>query len=222
MGDKEQNEVHSPQYERRLYQKVFHVPENEWAVEATWDEAYYSSAKRLIEGVVRGECLPAYEGVTGLYLFRHYLELALKYVVFHSHWLKDARTNAKDEEIEEVKKTHKLGQLWALAKSECRKRMSTEEWKSLDIQYVDECIKELDAVDPDGERFRYHGEKFGLEKDAQRREQISKSVGNYLWIEFEVLLEMMQHVYDVLNYLDVYMVETHGENEDWEAVLRSF
>src|SRR5579863_2734620 len=96
--------IQFPWYEKHNYQKVFGIPEKEWKVEAVWGDAYYGAARELIAGVVEGRLNPAYEGVAGLYLFRHYLELALKYVIFHSRWLKDAQTNARLDEIEDVQR----------------------------------------------------------------------------------------------------------------------
>lgn len=154
-----------PQYEKRPYCQVFVVPGPNWKVEAVWEDAYYQSAKRLLEGVARGEFLPAFEGVVGLYLFRHYLELAIKFIIFHSRWLKDAQTNAKLEEIAEVKKTHSLSQLWTLAKAECQRVIPATEWGSIDIAFVDRCVHDIDSIDPNGELFRYHGPRFGVEKD---------------------------------------------------------
>ena len=30
------------------------------------------------------------------------------------------------------------------------------------------------------------------------------------------------HVHAVLNYLDIYMIETHGQNDEWQNILNSF
>ena len=217
-----ESEVLFPQYKKQLYMEVFHLPGPDWQIEAIWDDAYFRAAKTLIEGVARGEYLPALEGVAGLYLFRHYLELALKFITFHSRWLKDAHTNAENEEIENVWKTHSLKQLWAIAKPECQRIVAEKEWQALDIEFVERCVQEFDAVDPRGERFRYHGDKFGIEKDPAKREDIIRASRYDLYIDFRTLPGVVQHVYDVLHYLDIYMIETHGQNEEWQSVLNAF
>lgn len=210
-----------PQYEKRAYPKVFQVPGPNWKLEAVWDDAYYHSAKRLIEGVVCGEYLPAFEGVAGLFCFRHYLELALKFIIFHSHWLKDAETNAKLDDIEDVKNGHSLGRLWTLAKTECQRIIPAEEWDALDVHFVDECVLEFDAIDPSGECFRYHGPHFGVEKDAAKRVQMGRTMRYDLYVRFSELMGVIEHLHDVLDYLDMYMVEAYGDNEEWESYLNS-
>lgn len=222
--EEERFEVHFSQYEKWPYKNVFGIPPSDWKVEASWSDAYYTASRVLIERVAKGAGLPAIEGVVGLYLFRHYLELGLKYIIFHSRWLKDARTNARFDEIEDVKKGkkgHNLAWLWDTAVAECQARMSKDEWSALDIGFVHNCIKEFHFVDPDGERFRYHGEKFGVEKEPAKREVIARTLRQNLWIDFDVLLNVMDHVHHVLEYLDVYMVETYGMNEEWESYLQS-
>jgi len=32
---------------------------------------------------------------------------------------------------------------------------------------------------------------------------------------------LVDHAHDLLNYLHTYMIETHGENEEWEDYLHS-
>ena len=210
-----------PQFEKRPYRQAFVLPGPDWKVEAIWEDAYYQSAKRLLEGVARGEFLPAFEGVVGLYLFRHYLELAIKFIVFHSRWLKDAQTSAKLEEIEDVKKTHSLSQLWALAKVECQRVIPAPEWDSIDIAFVDECIRDVDGIDPSGELFRYHGPRFGVEKDPVKRAEMARVIRFDLYVRFAELPSIVEHMHDVLDYLDLYMVETHGQIEEWEDYLNS-
>ena len=139
LGQSEDDKWRFPFFEKRPYKEVFYLPGTEWKVEAVWDDAYYEAAKRLIQGIARGEYLQAIEGVAGLYLFRHYIELALKFVIFHSRWLKDSNSNAKLEEIKDVKKTHSLRKLWGVAETECRRIIS----KSGSAQ-------ESDSFQPDG------------------------------------------------------------------------
>ena len=158
--------------------------------------------------------------MVGLYLFRHYLELALKFVIFHSHWLKNAQTNAQLSEIEDVRKTHSLQKLWTTAKAECQRLLSSQEWNKIEVGFIEKCVEEFESIDPNGEAFRYHGPKFGVEKDLPRQCNLMRTVD--LGIDFEQLNHIIQHVHDVLNYLDTWLLETHGQNEEWEDILRSF
>jgi hypothetical protein len=207
--------------EKHSYRNVFHLPGKQWEVEAVWPDAYYQAAKRLVEGVASGVYIPAYEGVAGLYLFRHYMELALKFVIFHSRWLRNAHANARDDEIADVKKTHALRQLWIIAKEECRRILPPHEWDAIDIEFVEHCVDEFDTIDTDGERFRYHGPRFGVEKNPLKREEQVRSIRFDLHVDFPELLGVIDHVHNVLGYLDMYMIETHGQNEEWHAYLRS-
>jgi hypothetical protein len=215
------HEIRFAFYEKHRYKGVFRLPRSDWKVEAIWDDAYFHAAKRLVQGVISGEYLPALEGVAGMYSFRHYLELALKYIIFHSRWLKDASTNARFEEIEDVKATHSLRLLWITAKDECRRIILPEEWDRIDTDFVERCVLEFDAIDPNGQRFRYHGATFGVEKDPERREQMTRTIQYDVCVDFDELAGVIQHVHDVLGYLDLYMVETYGQNEEWESILRS-
>jgi len=211
----------APAREKRKYLSAFYLYDKDWKFEAVWDDAYYEAAKRLIEGVAKGEYLPAYEGVAGLYLFRHYLEIGLKLVIFHSRWLRDAHANAAREEIEDVKKTHSLKVLWDIAKNECHRIMPAQEWGALDTDFLGACIREFDTVDPDGERFRYHGPRFGVEKDPSKRKAQARTITYKLQVNFAALVDTVEHAHDILDYLDSYMIETYGQNEEWERTLRS-
>jgi len=222
LTDPEVYEPEFPQYEKRPYPAVFEVPAPDWKVEAVWEDAYYQSAKRLLEGVAQGEYLPAYEGVAGLYLFRHYVELALKFIIFHSRWLRDAQSNASFDEIEDVKSGHGLRALWDLAKNECQRVMPIDEWLAIDIEFVEKCILEFEPIDPHpGVRFRYPrfpGPRFGVEKDAVIR---AETIRYDLHIHFGELPAILEHVHEVLDCLDVYMLESHGQNEEWDDYLIS-
>jgi hypothetical protein len=93
-----------------------------------------------------------------------------------------------------------LKQLWAIAKPECQRIVAEKEYQALDIEFVERCVQEFDAVDPRGERFRYHGDKFGIEKDPAKREDIIRASRYDLYIDFRTLPGVVQHVYDVLHY----------------------
>jgi hypothetical protein len=153
--------------------------------------------------------------VAGLYLFRHYVELALKYIILHARWLKDPHTNAKAEDIQEVQKTHSLARLWTLVKTEAQPKIEVADWQEWDVDFVEACITEWDAIDPHpGERFRYHGKSFG--------ERAASVTHERLRIDFGLLRAQMSHVREVLGMIDLYLYETHGMNADWEEEMASW
>jgi hypothetical protein len=41
-------------------------------------------------------------------------------------------------------------------------------------------------------------------------------------VDFDALLEQMKHVYYVLHAMQVYLIETHGLNADWEQEMNSW
>lgn len=201
--------------QKKRYTPVFESPtSDDWTVRANWEDAYYRAAHAIVTSVAEGRYPTAVEGVAGLFLFRHYLELALKYIILHSRWLKDSETRATAEEIAEVKKTHSLKTLWQRVKTEAFPKITDDAWKDWDVEFVDACVLEFDTVDPGGERFRYHARRFGGSNAGRRHE--------YLWIDFARLAKHMPHVHEVLEMIDLWFYETHGELEDWEADMATW
>ena len=52
--------------------------------------------------------MPAIHGVAGVFLFLHYMELAMKYTVFHARWLERADKNAAWEDVKDLHRNHSL------------------------------------------------------------------------------------------------------------------
>ena len=204
---------------KREYVPIFHVTAESWRVDANWDEGYFLAAKLIVGKVVdlqfqpEHRPMPKMEGIVGVYLFRHYIELALKHILFHSRWLKAQSTNARWNEVKDVVRTHSLQKLWNTITTERVGKIPDDTWNSHDIAFVDACIAEFEQVDPAGETFRYHGSKFGVIQPP--------AVTGELVILFDALLAQMQHVRDVLGSLDAYCLNTHGMNEEWEEILKN-
>jgi len=57
------------------YRPTFGIPKGAWKIGAIWDQAYLETAQYVLKGVVNGELNPYVHGVTGVFLFRHYVEL---------------------------------------------------------------------------------------------------------------------------------------------------
>jgi hypothetical protein len=204
-----------PETQKAGYRQVFYVPASgRWDIEGSLPDAYYTATRTLIAGAARGPYWEGTEGVVGLFLFRHYLELRLKYALFHARWLKSDSENALKEDIEEIKKIHGLDELWNELKSSCLTRISTQQWSSWDIAFVDRCIAEFHSVDPKSFAFRYGARKLAvMENSEPHRDAIG--------IDFEALLENTNHAHDVLEAINVYLVESYHENEEWQSILNS-
>lgn len=188
------------------YQPILHFPDGAWKVGAIWDQAYFDASEYILTGVSQGQLNPHVHGAAGLFLFRHYVELALKYVLFYSRWLEDHSKNA--EEVVLFKKTHDLNWLWERIKEEVPAKLGVEAWNGFDTAFVEQLVCELHRADPGSYGFRYNGETFGVEP---------RGVVEELAVDYGALLNQMKHVYNVLHSMQVYLIETHGQNAEWQA-----
>jgi hypothetical protein len=184
------------------YVPFIHFPKGVHRMGAIWDLAYYDTAEYVVNGICEGHLNANVHGAAGIYLFRHYVELALKYVLLYSLWLENPTTNAK--EIQEIKKTHNLQALWDSIQQEVPTKLGQNAWDGFDTAFIDKVVRDLHAADAGSYTFRYMGGTFGQEE------------GEELAIDFRVLRGQMKHVYNVLHSMGVYLIETHGMNAEWE------
>ena len=198
------------------YRPVFQVPAEPWRIGALWEEAYFDSAKYVIEGVLQRKLLPQVHGVAGIFLFRHFLEISLKFIIMHARWLTDHGRMARPDEIEDVKRTHRLKTLWEMAMQECKGKIREATWGEWDIAFVEKMVLEFDAIDSSGFRFRYHGETFGTRDPLRDMLRV-----NELHVRYDVLVAQMDHARRVLGMIDTYLYETHGMMAEWEAEMRA-
>ena len=211
---------YAPWYVKMPYHAMLQIPAEPWKVGANWREGYFYASQELVQGVVEGRLMPGIQGVAGVFLFRHYLELALKYIVFHARWLKSENRNAEWDEVKDLHLNHSLMGWWNLVKGETKGKLPKAEWDALDTEFVEQCVRNFEEADPaPGWRFRYHAKLFGVDK---RPKEQRVPVLNELYIDYTAMLQQMKHVYDVLNAIDVYLVETHGQNAEWEAEMNSW
>jgi hypothetical protein len=112
-----------------------------------------------------------------------------------------------------VRNSHSLNWLWSEAKKQCNVKLDAGYWNSIDVVHVDACIAEFEAIDPKGDRLRYPVPQFKVN---------SQSAQEVLGIDYSALLFNMEHVRDVLDRVDTYLVESHGDNSDWEAEMNSW
>lgn len=170
-----------------------------------WGTAYYESARQLASGVLKGHCEAEGEGVVGVFLFRHYLEISLKTIIFHSRFITEAQTEAAWNEIEAIRCNHKLDGLWYILKEEVRPKVPIEEWERIDVAFVDKCVAHFHSIDPAGTRFRYPT-RFGFGSDPQ-----GTRVVPLLKVDFAALLSVMAHIKDIFDYLDARMLKNYAE-----------
>jgi hypothetical protein len=190
-------------FEKRSYKPVFFKAA--YSERYSVREAYYEASHDLIVAIAEGSLRESVKGVAAVYLFRHYLELSLKRIILEGRWLKSEDENARREDVAEMKRTHKLGVLWNMVLADARSKIKSGDWKGFDIDFIKRCIDEFDAVDPNGEAYRYADE--GAE--------------NYL-VSFGQLAQNMGHIHTVFEAIISWLVETYGQNQEWETILNSF
>jgi hypothetical protein len=82
-----------------------------------------------------------------LYLYRHYLELALKGIIRDGESLLDSQRKPPEG--------HVLDKLWVRAEQVLRECSKIETVENPDLSIIDNCIRQFATVDPSGESFRY-------------------------------------------------------------------
>ena len=175
--------------------------------EQTWHnmaQSFYWASKYLVEGVVKGPLREDIEGRAALFLFRHYLELTLKEIIVAGRYL-TADGNLTRSEVSQVKKIHKLEELWGDVLRDAKPKMPKDAaWEGYDWRFAERCILEFDAADKGGFAFRY-----------------DKEGGESAHVDFDRLHVAMGHVYQVLDAILTVLIETRGEIVDWLHELRS-
>jgi hypothetical protein len=206
-GDDE--EIRLPAYEKRAYQPVFGNPNGTLS---GFREDYYLAARAIGERITEGKMLGETEGIAALFLFRHYLELALKTIIFGLRRLETRRKNVPRTESVQQASGHNLGALWAEIKKHHPLKMGQKDWNALDTAFLDQCIYEFARIDPSSERFRYP-----LERKGPSRDRLTP-----LAVAWDRIPRIIEHAHDVLETMDTRLVETYAQNEEWEAEMNSW
>lgn len=197
-----------PACEKWEYQQIVYTPEGH--IDASPRLDFYEAAKASVQRVIQG--VGEIEGTAALYLFRHYLELALKALIVGTRHLKSKEENMPFELVLPPSQGHNLEALWNEVKDQVPKKLGAGVWPAWDHRFVGQCIAEFHALDPSSERLRYNREKKFIERDRIHPARV----------DWNALLYAMQHVRDVLEAMDSYLVETHGQNAEWEAEQNSW
>ena len=188
-------------FEKWRYDNIFY-PESHPKSWLDIADSFYRASLVLVEGVAENRLNEDTEGIAAAFMFRHYLELALKNIILAGRFLTEDGENARHEDVLPAW-GHRLSELWKLVLSDAKPKMLPADWESHDTEFVEKCIAEFDGIDPKGLAFRYAGE--GAES---------------LHVHFHWLHAMMEHVNQVLNGIRIYLVETHGQTSDYESYLQ--
>ncbi len=169
-------------------------------------DGYFRSSEILVKGIVAGEFSAWSEGVTAIFLFRHYLELSLKSLIFMGRFIRSDGRNSELEEVVQVKWIHKLDELWKMVIEDVKPKIEYT-WNECDIDFVERCVFEFNTADPKSFAYRY---------DSEEKQQYE--------MDFNQLLVVMKHVHEVFHELRtelslMYMRNTRAPKIDW---LESF
>jgi hypothetical protein len=168
---------------------------------------YYAAARSIVERILQreklgGEILDDMEGRAALFLFRHYLELALKDVVFNLRKLKTKQQNLPEEGQGEWPSGHDLSVLWNEIKVQFPQKMGQKWWESLDTEFAEKCVTEFHDIDPSSERFRYQREKSRVRDQSKRLE-----------VAWASLLPAIEHASEVLEMMGGDVEAIYNGNE---------
>ena len=191
-------------YETWEYRPFVHVLEEK----KTWisySESFYRASEVIIGNLAQGRGFSEIEGIAAVFLFRHYLELALKRIVVRGRCLIKQDENAAREDVKEVANIHSLGRLWELVLVDAKPKIEDRIWNSYDIPFVENCVKEFHERDEKGFAFRY-----------------PRQGGERYEYEFGYFRLAMEHVYQILENMTGVLIEQHGENAEWEEIQHDF
>jgi hypothetical protein len=189
-------------FEKWDYQPFVYVRE-EKKIWVTYSESFYRASEIIIGNLAAGHGFPDIEGIAAVFLFRHYLELALKRIIVRGRCLIRPDANAAWEDVKEVANVHSLAALWKLVLTDAKPKIDPAAWESYDIPFVENCIAEFDNRDEKGFAFRY-----------------PRQGGERYEYDFGYFREAMEHVYQVLENMTTYLIESHAENSEWQTILR--
>jgi hypothetical protein len=189
-------------FQKWEYDKIFYAESHpkSWLDIA---ESFYRASLLLVEGVVENRLNEDTEGIAAAFLFRHYLELALKNIILAGRFLDKDGKNVPRYQAAPAR-GHKLNDLWAQVINDAKPKMAAGDWDNYDVEFVEKCIAEFNGIDPGGTVFRYAGE--GAEN---------------VRVHFQWLYAIIEHVHQVLEGIRVYLIELHGQNADYESYLQS-
>lgn len=185
-------------------QLIYRVEEGQERFWISLTDSFFQAGLYIVQRVAAYQLREDIEGRAGVFLFRHYLELALKQIILRGRFLRDADENANPQEVAPVRRIHNLQTLWEWVLRDACPKMPPETWNQYDVEFVRLCVGEFHAADESGFAFRYSGE--GGERHV------------FSWQRLE---NAMQHVHQILAGITGWLVMAHDENAEWEAFLEA-
>lgn len=171
----------------------------------SFKESFYRASEVIVDDLAHGRGFPEIEGIAAVFLFRHYLELVLKNIILNGRWLVTEDQNATLERVEAVRNIHDLESLWQMVLKDGKPKIDPKVWDSYDIPFIEKCIAEFQARDEKGFTFRY-----------------PRQGGERYDFDFGYFRAAMEHVRHVLENMDTYLIETFGQNQEWEDIQNSY
>ena len=115
-----------------------------WSI---YSAAYKMAADRLVNSLAKDRHEIDFLIFPILYLYRHYLELALKGIIRDGESLLEVQNKPPAG--------HGLDKLWVRAAQVLRDSSRIDGLGQPDLSIIDNCIRQFATVDPTGESFRY-------------------------------------------------------------------
>ena len=91
----DEEKIRFPAFDRVPFEQIFYNPNG--ALRGSVIDSFYLVARNIVEQIAKRQALEDMLGVAALYLFRHYLELALKGIVYCLRRLETGQTNRPEE-----------------------------------------------------------------------------------------------------------------------------
>ena len=188
-------------FEKWPYRQILYPTDQE----QSWRDmgnSYFGACRPLIAALANGELREDIEGSAAIFLFRHYLELMLKRILFSGRILASGDELVAVEDIAEVSKTHDLATIWDWVIKDAKPKLP--EWDNYDVASVKQCVMEFHKADRGGVAFRYDREG-----------------GELYRFDFAALNDQMDHIRQVLEGIWTGLSEMAHAIREYEAELQS-
>jgi hypothetical protein len=161
---------------------------------ASYAMAYRVAADAVVERVEAKEISPDTVGYAVCFLYRHYVELMLKGLIYVGTMLESREAY--------FPKHHRIDELWR----QCRPLLekASPEGKTTDTNAVERCIQELALLDPSGEGFRFGEDKFGsptlptaTQVSLKNMREVMNRIAGFLEGSYDWMSELEQHEPDI-------------------------
>ena len=96
----------------------------------SFKESFYRASEIIVNNLAHGHGFPEIEGLAAVFLFRHYLELALKSIILNGRFLVTADQNATRGRVEAVRSIHTLRALWEMVLKDGKPKIDSGVWAS--------------------------------------------------------------------------------------------